>query len=178
MCAIFGIAGADEASNLTYLGLHSLQHRGQEGAGIVSTDGQQHYVHKRQGHVSEVFTPAAINRLKGRAAIGHTRYSTTGGNTAENLQPIQMRSSLGWVAVVHNGNLVNAAQLIQSLERDGAIFQSTIDTEVIVHLMARSREPGLIEALTRAIGMRTFDDSAISLDACLRDVQEVGIGDQ
>lgn len=151
MCAIFGIAGADEAANLTYLGLHALQHRGQEGAGIVSTDNFQHYVHKRLGLVSEVFSPNSLAKMKGKTAIGHTRYSTTGGNTTENLQPLQMKSSLGWVSVAHNGNLVNAAQLTANLEREGAIFQSNSDTEVIIHLMARSRERELVPALVTAL---------------------------
>src|SRR5438046_1452802 len=115
MCAIFGIAGADEAANLTYLGLHALQHRGQEGAGIVSTDNFQPYVHRRLGLVGDIFSPGTLQKLKGKAAIGHTRYSTTGGNTSENLQPFYMKSALGWLSIAHNGNLVNAAQLATNL---------------------------------------------------------------
>src|SRR5262249_1908657 len=140
MCAIFGIAGHEEAANLTYLGLHALQHRGQEGAGIVSTDGENAFAHRRKGLVGEVFTTASLSRLKGHSAIGHTRYSTTGGNTLENLHPLLMKSALGWVSVAHNGNLVNAQSLAKKLEKDGAIFQSTNDTELIIHLMARSGE--------------------------------------
>lgn len=151
MCAIFGIAGHDEASHLTYLGLHALQHRGQEGAGIVSTDGEKPYVHRKKGHVADVFNSEILSTLKGHSAIGHTRYSTTGGNTIENLQPIWMKCSLGWVGVAHNGNLVNTPQLANTLEKEGSIFQSTTDTEVIVHLMARSQEKDLVSALTSAL---------------------------
>lgn len=151
MCAIFGIVGHEEAAHLTSLGLHALQHRGQEGAGIVSTDGNQPHVHRRKGLVGEIFTPGALSRLKGHSAIGHTRYSTTGGNTIENLQPMLMKSVLGWVAVAHNGNLVNATELTAQLERDGSIFQSTNDTEVIIHLMARSKEKNLACALVTSL---------------------------
>jgi amidophosphoribosyltransferase len=151
MCAIFGITGEDEAANLTYLGLHAMQHRGQEGSGIVSTQGAQPYSHRRKGLVGEVFSTSALARLKGRAAVGHNRYSTTGGNTLANLQPLLMRGSLGWLAIAHNGNLVNAQQLTTSLEREGAIFQTTSDTEVILHLIARSREKDIERALIAAL---------------------------
>src|SRR4051812_28245345 len=124
MCAIFGITGDEEAANITYLGLHALQHRGQEGAGIVSTDGEKHYVHRRQGLVADVFSRGALTKLKGRAAIGHTRYSTAGGNHASALQPLLSKGSLGWISIAHNGNLVNATRLAGELEQDGAIFQS------------------------------------------------------
>src|SRR5262245_49230296 len=140
MCAIFGILSNEEAANITYLGLHALQHRGQEGAGIVSTDGSEPYAVKKKGLVGEVFGNGTLGSLKGSAAIGHTRYSTTGGNTVENLQPLLMKSAMGWVAVAHNGNLVNAPALTANLEKSGSIFQSTNDTEVIMHLMARSGE--------------------------------------
>src|ERR1700722_4840383 len=116
MCAIFGVAKYEEASSLTYLGLHALQHRGQEGAGIVTTDGKEPKIHKRRGLVSEVFGNDSLKSLTGSSAIGHTRYSTTGGNTDVNLQPLLMRSLLGWVSVAHNGNLVNASELIKQLE--------------------------------------------------------------
>lgn len=152
MCAIFGITGEDEAAHLTYLGLHALQHRGQEGAGIVSTDGGTiPYDHRRKGLVSEVFHGGNLTKLKGKSAIGHNRYSTTGGNIAANLQPMLMKSSLGWLAVAHNGNLVNASEISQSLESEGAIFQSTSDTEVIFHLVARAREKDLPTALVTAL---------------------------
>jgi amidophosphoribosyltransferase len=151
MCAIFGIAGADEAANLTYLGLHALQHRGQEGTGIVSTDGINPFVHKDRGLVGDIFTSEVISKLKGYSAIGHNRYSTTGGNTSENIQPFVMKSSLGWIGIVHNGNLVNADSLTKKLEEEGSIFQSTSDTEVILHLIAKSQKRDLREALVQAL---------------------------
>jgi amidophosphoribosyltransferase len=151
MCAIFGITGCDEAANLTYLGLHALQHRGQEGAGIVSTDGKEAYAHRRRGLVADIFTQTALMKLRGRHAIGHTRYSTTGGNNLVNLGPMLLKSSLGWVSIAHNGNLVNAAEIAKKLEAEGSIFQSTNDTEVIIHLMARSNETKLENALVKAL---------------------------
>jgi amidophosphoribosyltransferase len=151
MCAIFGIAGHEEAANLTYLGLHALQHRGQEGAGIVTTDGQGPHAVRRRGLVAEAFSNGALEALRGHHAIGHTRYSTTGGNTDANLQPLLMKSALGWVSVAHNGNLVNAPALIKDLEQAGSIFQSTNDTEVIIHLMARSKAKDLPSALISAL---------------------------
>jgi len=151
MCAIFGIADHEEAANVTYLGLHSLQHRGQEGAGIVTADGAAHHVHRRQGLVGEVFADGVLETLKGTSAIGHTRYSTAGGEATANLQPLLMKGSLGWVSVAHNGNLVNATRLISSLEREGSIFQSSSDTEVILHLIAKSREKDFPLALVSAL---------------------------
>ncbi len=151
MCAIFGITGDAEAANLAYLGLHALQHRGQEGAGIVSTDGDKHFVHKRQGLVGEAFSRGALTKLKGSSAIGHTRYSTAGGNNVAALQPLLSKGSLGWLSIAHNGNLVNAAKLASELEQEGAIFQSTSDTEVILHLLARSREKDPEKALVHAL---------------------------
>jgi amidophosphoribosyltransferase len=149
MCAIFGIAGDPEASYLTYLGLHSLQHRGQEGAGLVSTDGVNHCIHRKQGVVTDVFKN--VNSLKGHAAIGHTRYSTTGSDTIANLQPLCMKSSLGWMAIAHNGNLVNAEDWVEALEDDGAIFQTTTDTEVIMHLIARCKGMDFCDAIVCAL---------------------------
>jgi amidophosphoribosyltransferase len=151
MCAIFGIAGAEEASNLTYLGLHALQHRGQEGTGIVSTQGSEAHIHKERGLVGDIFTNQVIAKLQGHTAIGHNRYSTTGGNTSENLQPVVMKSSLGWLSIAHNGNLVNAGAITKILEEEGSIFQSTSDTEVILHLMAKSQEGNLVKALIHAL---------------------------
>lgn len=151
MCAIFGISGLDEAANLTYLGLHALQHRGQEGTGIVSTDGKQPKIHKERGLVGDIFTNSVISKLEGHTAIGHNRYSTAGGNTSENLQPLLMKSSIGWVSIAHNGNLVNAPQLIQQLEESGSIFQSTSDTEVVLHLIARSQKRDIREAIVDAL---------------------------
>jgi len=151
MCAIFGIAGADEAANLTYLGLHALQHRGQEGAGIVSTEGTKPFIHKDRGLVGDIFNSEVISKLKGHTAIGHNRYSTAGGNTSENIQPFVMKGSLGWIGIVHNGNLTNAETLTKQLEKEGSIFQSTSDTEVILHLIAKSQKRDLREALVQAL---------------------------
>lgn len=151
MCAIFGIVGTPEASHFTYLGLHALQHRGQEGAGIVSIDAGVPHVHKRMGLVGDIFSSEVLAKLPGSMAIGHTRYSTAGGNFAENLQPIQLKCSLGWVSLAHNGNLVNAKTLARALEHEGAIFQATSDTEVILHLMARSQKKDLTSALVMAL---------------------------
>jgi amidophosphoribosyltransferase len=151
MCAIFGIAGHPEASNVTYLGLHALQHRGQEGAGIVSSRDEKPYALKKRGLVGDIFSNDELERLPGKQAIGHTRYSTSGGDKEENLQPFLVRTASGWVTVAHNGNLVNAASLTARLEKMGSIFQSTSDTEVLVHLIARTGEPDLIKALTTAL---------------------------
>jgi len=156
MCAIFGMVADKEASNLTYLGLHAQQHRGQEGAGIISTDGEFHFVHRRKGLVADVFNTGALAKLVGNAAIGHTRYSTAGSNSVYNLQPILMNSALGWFSLAHNGNLVNAPELSKALVEEGSIFHSTSDTEVILHLMARSRkktvEDALVTALEKVVG--------------------------
>lgn len=153
MCAIFGITNHDEAANLTYLGLHALQHRGQEGAGIVSLapNSEEPHHHRRLGLVSEIFSPSVLQKLQGNTAIGHTRYSTTGANIARNLQPMVIKSALGWVSVAHNGNLTNAGALSRELEGEGSLFHSTSDTEVIIHLMARSRQKDLPAALVRAL---------------------------
>jgi amidophosphoribosyltransferase len=141
-CGVFGIwalGQSEEAANFTYLGLHALQHRGQESAGIVSTDGQTLHVQRGMGHVPDVFTADVLAKLPGGAAIGHVRYSTAGASHLKNAQPIAVQYSGGAVAVAHNGNLVNAEGLRAELESQGSIFQTTSDTEVIVHLMARAR---------------------------------------
>ncbi len=151
MCAIFGISDNKEAARLSYLGLHALQHRGQEGSGIVSTDGVNNYVHRRQGLVQDIFNETILNELKGSAAIGHNRYSTTGESSVANLQPLRMKSAMGWVSLVHNGNLVNAKQWVHALEKQGSIFQTTNDTEIIIHLMARSGSTDLVPALVAAL---------------------------
>lgn len=151
MCSIFGVAGDEDAAYLTYLGLHSLQHRGQEGAGIVSTDGDGYYVHRRRGLVSDVFQNGSMGSLKGRAALGHTRYSTSGGDTDSNIQPLVMKSAMGWISMSHNGNLSNSADLTSYLEQKGSIFQTTTDTEVIMHLLARCKDMDLPHALICAL---------------------------
>lgn len=156
MCGIFGITGHSEASNLTYLGLHALQHRGQESAGIVASDGTQLRAFRSMGLVADIFTAPVLETLPGGAAIGHVRYSTAGVSQLKNAQPLSVEYAGGQMAVAHNGNLVNARELRSSLEADGAIFQSDSDTEVIIHLIARSRQPTfekkIIEALDKVKG--------------------------
>jgi amidophosphoribosyltransferase len=152
-CGVFGIVGAGgEAANFTYLGLHALQHRGQESAGIVSTDGRTLHVHRGMGLVADIFTADVLASLPGGAAIGHVRYSTAGQSHLKNAQPIAVQYAGGAVAVAHNGNLVNAEALRAELEATGSIFQTTSDTEVILHLMARAPRPaGKGDALVPAI---------------------------
>ena len=146
-CGVFGVYGHPEASNLTYLGLHALQHRGQEGAGICSSDGKQVYIEKSMGLVADIFSEKRLKRLPGNIAIGHNRYSTAGTSSLKNVQPLMVNYSLGSLAIAHNGNLVNAFELKNELESQGAIFQSTADSEVIVHLIASSRAGGLHERI-------------------------------
>src|SRR6186997_754007 len=148
MCGIFGIVGHPEASNLTYLGLHALQHRGQESAGIVASDGQSLRAHREMGLVADIFTAPALEKLPGSAAIGHVRYSTAGVSQLKNAQPLSVEYAGGQMAIAHNGNLVNARELRTSLEADGAIFQSDSDTEVVIHLIARSRQPTFEKKVT------------------------------
>ncbi len=143
MCGVIGVYGHPEAANLAYLGLYALQHRGQESAGIVATDGERLRSAKEMGHVNDIFTADRLRELRGYAAIGHVRYSTAGDSSKRNAQPIAVDYFGGSVAVGHNGNLVNAAELRERLEAEGAIFQTTADTEAIVHLIARSREQTL-----------------------------------
>lgn len=144
-CAVFGIYGHKEAANLAYLGLYALQHRGQEASGIVSNDGEHFHIEKGQGHVADIFSQQALARLPGTMAIGHNRYSTAGGAGLKNVQPLNVNFAFGNLAVAHNGNLINAAMLRSELEAYGAIFQSTSDTEVIIHLIAHSRADTLLE---------------------------------
>jgi len=138
-CAVFGIFGHEEAANLTYLGLYALQHRGQEASGIVSGDGEQFYIQKGMGLVADIYNKTTLEKLPGRMAIGHNRYSTAGGNDLKNVQPFNVNFAFGNLALAHNGNLINAQVLRNELEAYGAIFQSTSDTEVIIHLIAHSR---------------------------------------
>jgi amidophosphoribosyltransferase len=150
-CGVFGMYGHSEAANMTYLGLHALQHRGQESAGIATTDGTRIYRHGQMGLVNDIFTPGVLESLPGNLAIGHNRYSTTGDSLAENIQPITVTYARGSLAIAHNGNLVNAQLVRQDLEEAGAIFQSSSDTEVIVHLMARSRGSHILDRLVEAL---------------------------
>jgi amidophosphoribosyltransferase len=150
-CGVFALYGHPEASNLVYLGLYALQHRGQESAGIASSDGRRLHTVRKMGHVADIFTPSVLNRLPGSLAIGHTRYSTAGETILQNAQPLMVACGKGQIAVAHNGNLTNAMELRRALEEDGSIFQSTSDTEVILHLVARSRERTLAGALREAL---------------------------
>src|SRR5215467_14178123 len=150
-CGVFALYGHPEASNLVYLGLYALQHRGQESAGIASSDGRKIHSIRKMGHVAEIFTPDVLNQLPGSLGIGHTRYSTAGDTSIRNAQPLSVACSKGQVAVAHNGNLTNAIELRRELEEDGSIFQSTSDTEVVLHLVARSRERTLAGALRDAL---------------------------
>ncbi len=151
MCGIFGVYGHSEASNITYLGLHALQHRGQESAGIVSVEGGRLHAHRGMGLVADVFDSRVMGHVPGRAAIGHVRYSTAGSSEVRNAQPIYVEYAHGSMSVAHNGNIVNATELRQRLEQSGAIFQSSSDTEVIVHLLAQSRETDSIERIAGAL---------------------------
>lgn len=150
-CGVFGIYGHPEAANLAYLGLYSLQHRGQESSGIASTDGERIYSHKGMGLVADVFTEEDIERLHGSAAIGHVRYSTTGDSHIRNAQPFVVEYSRGGIAVAHNGNIVNSQILRAEFEAYGSIFQSSMDTEIIVHLLASSKETSLVDRITASL---------------------------
>lgn len=150
-CGVFGIFGHPEASNLTYLGLYALQHRGQESAGIAASNGIQIRHSKAMGYVNEAFDSEALSTLPGHLAVGHVRYSTAGESRLLNAQPIVVDSVHGQLALCHNGNLVNAGELRDALVRDGAIFQTSSDSEVIVHLFARSRETAVEGAIVDAI---------------------------
>jgi amidophosphoribosyltransferase len=151
MCGIFGIFNHPEASNLTYLGLYALQHRGQESAGIVSSDGKCLHHYRQMGLVSEIFTQDALKKLTGKSAIGHVRYSTAGSSELKNAQPFVVDYAKGGMAIAHNGNLTNAALIRSELESSGSIFQSNMDTEVIIHLTARSKEKTFTERTIHAL---------------------------
>ncbi len=155
-CGVFGIYGHADAARLTYLGLYALQHRGQESAGIVSSDGSTVYSHRGMGLVADVFNEENLSKLKGHLASGHVRYSTTGSTLLKNAQPFLVEYSKGFIAVSHNGNFVNSRSLKDRLEKKGAIFQSTMDSEIVVHLIAHSKkkifEDSLIEALSKIKG--------------------------
>ena len=151
-CGVFGISNAKDASALTALGLHALQHRGQEGCGIVSFDGEKYYSEKRFGLVGDNFNKEKVLRnLKGNHAIGHNRYSTTGENTLRNIQPFFADTNAGGIGVAHNGNLTNSIALRNKLVEDGAIFYSTSDTETIVQLVAKSKRPKTIDKVVDAV---------------------------
>jgi amidophosphoribosyltransferase len=155
-CGVFAIFGHPEAANMTYLGLYALQHRGQESAGIAASDGDQVRVSRAMGYVADTFGADELSQLPGRAAIGHVRYSTAGESKLSNAQPILIDCAHGQIAICHNGNLVNARELREELVRQGSIFQSNSDTEVILHLYARSKavavEDAVIESIAQVSG--------------------------
>ena len=151
-CGLFGIWNHPEAANVAYLGLYALQHRGQESAGIAATDGINFHTEKAMGWVADVFSPERLRRLPGHRAIGHVRYSTAGSSNLRNAQPITANTARGPVAIAHNGNLTNAETLRRDMERDGAIFQSNSDTEVILHLLARAPVGPFEDQITHALG--------------------------
>jgi amidophosphoribosyltransferase len=155
-CGVFAVFGHSEAANITYLGLHALQHRGQESAGIVTSDGEGLYAHRAMGLVQDAFSAEQLQKLPGRIAIGHVRYSTAGGSHLRNAQPFAVDYARGSLAVCHNGNLTNADEVRSELEAQGSIFSSTSDTEVIVHLVAKSKEIAIedriVDALSRVEG--------------------------
>ena len=151
MCGIFGVIGNDNAVELTKLGLHALQHRGQESAGIASSDGETVYVERALGLVGEVFAIHKDIHLPGSHAIGHVRYSTAGSGHLSNAQPIVAESKYGQVAVVHNGNLPYSGILRTSLVEDGDVFESSSDTAVVLHQIGRSNQPTLLEAIIETV---------------------------
>ncbi len=150
MCGVFGIHGHDEAANIAYLGMHALQHRGQESAGLVAVEDGKLRQHVAMALVSDAFDRDTLAKLKGRTAIGHVRYSTAGSSELRNAQPFVFEYAGGAVSIAHNGNLVNASELRTELERSGSIFQTSSDTEVIVHLMAKAQEADIVKGLTAA----------------------------
>lgn len=170
-CGVFGVYGHAEAANMAYLGLHALQHRGQESAGIVTSDGQQLFLHRAMGLVQDVFTQSHLEKLPGRIAIGHVRYSTAGGSHVKNAQPFAVDYAKGSLAVCHNGNFTNADEIREELEARGSIFQSTSDTEILVHLVAHSKqvafEDRIAEALARVEGAYSLlfltDDTLVAV---------------
>jgi amidophosphoribosyltransferase len=159
-CGVFGIFGHPEAANMTYLGLYALQHRGQESAGIAASDGHLVRLSRAMGHVADVFNSTSLSALSGHLAIGHVRYSTAGESSVANAQPFLIDCAHGQMAICHNGNLVNASELKEMLVRQGSIFQSSTDTEVVLHLYARSKkgtvEDAVVDAVSQVQGAFSF----------------------
>jgi amidophosphoribosyltransferase len=172
-CGVMGVYGHPEAANLVYLGLYALQHRGQESAGIAASCDNEIHIERHMGLVADIFTQERLARLEGQVAIGHNRYSTTGESLLKNAQPFLVNCRLGEIAIAHNGNLINAYKLRSELEASGSIFQSSMDSEVVVHLAARSRAPdfrsALIDALSKIRGAYSM--------LILRDEELIGIRD-
>jgi len=160
MCGIFGVIGHKDAARLTYLGLYALQHRGEESAGIVTFDGKNVTQHKDLGLVGDVFDERIIRSLHGDLAVGHVRYSTTGSSLAKNIQPFLVKHKKSHIAIAHNGNLTNTVKLHTALEEKGSIFQTSMDSEIIVHLLAKAEDKSyrnrVIEALSQIEGAYSF----------------------
>jgi amidophosphoribosyltransferase len=150
-CGVFGVFGHPKAAELTCYGLYALQHRGQESAGIVTFDGANFQIHREMGLVAKVFAPETLKRLKGTMAVGHTRYSTTGSSHVRNAQPLTVNCAKGQIAIAHNGNLTNAVELRDRLESDGLIFQTSVDSEIILYLLAQP-ENNLVRTMRRLRG--------------------------
>src|SRR5689334_3323935 len=150
-CGVFGVYGHPEAANLVYLGLYALQHRGQESAGIVSSNGKVLIAHRGMGLVADIFNSKVIEQLEGTSAIGHNRYSTTGSTNLKNCQPLVVEYAKGGLALAHNGNLVNFDELRERLEKNGSIFQSSSDSELIIHLIASAQAANLPERVVEAL---------------------------
>ncbi len=163
-CGIFGIYGHKQASWLTYLGLYALQHRGQEACGIVVNNKENLSVYKHMGLVSDVFTPEVLDNLKGTAAVGHVRYSTTGSSVLKNAQPLLVDFAKGSICIAHNGNLVNSLELSRELEESGSIFQTTTDSEIIIHLAAKAKTHDLLESLIFALNKVKGAYSLVMMD--------------
>src|SRR3954465_1944289 len=174
MCGVFGISGHDEAANIAYLGMHALQHRGQESAGLVAAEDGKLRRHVAMSLVSDAFNRDTLAKLPGRTAIGHVRYSTAGSSELRNAQPFVFEYSGGEISIAHNGNLVNAAELRAELEAQGSIFQTSSDTEVIVHLMAKSRETDVVGKLRAALARVR---GAFSLVLLTADERMIGVRD-
>ena len=174
MCGVFGIHGHDEAANIAYLGMHALQHRGQESAGLVAADDGKLRRHAAMGLVSDAFNRDVLAKLPGTAAIGHVRYSTAGSSEVRNAQPFLFEYAGGTISIAHNGNLVNAAELRAELEAAGSIFQTSSDTEVIIHLMAKAREPDVLGKLKAALSRVR---GAYSLILLTNDGKMIGVRD-
>ncbi len=172
-CGVFGVYGHPEAANLAYLGLYALQHRGQESAGIVSSNGKALISHRGMGLVADIFNSDIIGRLEGTSAIGHNRYSTTGSTSLKNCQPIVVEYGKGGLALAHNGNLVNFQEMRERLEAGGTIFYSSSDSEIVIHLIAASRAPSLPEKLVEALAQVRGAYSLVLLtETCLIAVRD------
>jgi amidophosphoribosyltransferase len=172
-CAVFGVYGHPEAANLAYLGLYALQHRGQESAGIVSSNGKALISHRAMGLVADIFNADIIGRLEGTSAIGHNRYSTTGSTSIKNCQPLVVEYGGGGLALAHNGNLVNFQELRDKLEANGSIFQSSSDSEIVIHLIASSHAPSLEERVIDALSQVRGAYSLVLLtESCLIAVRD------